>query len=90
MGGLLRGLLVGFARIHGSMVEENIIIWRNFSPVDRHGANSGGNVEGVHSADGGIALGSVVAVTLMPRPRGHVHTAGVSSGLHGVVVGPGA
>lgn len=44
----------------------------------------------MHSADGGIAVGSVMAVTLMPRPWRHVHTAGVSSGLYRVVVRPGA
>lgn len=47
----------------------------------------------MHSADCGIAMSSVhgtIALTLMPRPRGNIHTPGVASGLHGVVVGPRA
>lgn len=47
----------------------------------------------MHSADGGIAMGSVhstIALTLMPRPGGNIHTPGVVPGLHGVVVRPRA
>lgn len=44
----------------------------------------------MYSADGGIAMGSVMAITLMPWPRRYVNTAGISSGLYRVVVGPGA
>lgn len=41
----------------------------------------------VDSANGGIAVGSVVAVALIAR--GRIGVAGVSPGLYRVVVGPG-
>lgn len=36
LGGLRRGLLVGFTLVHRPVVEEHLVIWRNLSPLDGH------------------------------------------------------
>lgn len=84
----LRGLLVGFARVNGPVIQEHVVIRRNLRPLNGHRADGGGNVQRVDPANGGVAVGPVVAVTLIAR--GRVHAAGVSAGLDRVVVGPGA
>lgn len=83
-------LLVGFALVDRSVVEENVVVGRDLGSLDGHGADSGGDVERVDSADGGVTMGLVVTVTLRPWGCTHVHTAGVPSGFDGVVIGPGA
>lgn len=90
LGGLWVGLRVGPAGEPRAVVEEHVVVRGDLCPVDGYGVNGGGGVEGVHPADGGVTLGSVVAVTLVSRSWRHVPPPGVSSQLDGVVVGPGA
>lgn len=63
---LLLLLLVGLALVDGSVVEENVVIRRDLGSLDGHGADGRGDVERVDSADGGVTMVPVVAVTLNP------------------------